>query len=140
MVGRRIVTEIGLWIYSKVIKTFNKLKFSKRNIHCPYPDLQKFRGGCIICMDYGHFSLANYPTLRTHFNGIVSELTNKLSILHMDFSFHPNNIYMFGFSFGAHIVLESAKRFTANHKKKIRQIDGIFVCPLIYYSRIAGDI
>ncbi|XP_037034172.1 pancreatic triacylglycerol lipase-like [Bradysia coprophila] len=83
-------------------------------------NLNTYRHGCIVCMDYSIFSMnSNYYALVRDFNGIANVLTKKLK----DFqalSFVPNNIYMFGFSFGAQLVLEAGRRFG---KKLIKQID-----------------
>lgn len=72
-------------------------------------------------MDYSAFSMnANYYSLVRDFNGIATVLTKKLKDF-QELSFVPNNIYMFGFSFGAQLALESGRRVG---KMLIKQIDG----------------
>lgn len=55
-------------------------------------------------------------------------LTNKINGLVRNASFDPNNIYIFGFSMGARIVLEAGKRFSDDSDVKIKQFDGNIVC------------
>lgn len=72
-------------------------------------------------MDYSAFSMnSNYYSLVRDFNGIAMVLTKKLKDF-QELLFVPNNIYMFGFSFGAQLALESGRRFG---KMLIKQIDG----------------
>lgn len=72
-------------------------------------------------MDYSVYSMnSNYYGLVRDFNGIATVLTNKLKEFGT-FSFDPNNMYLFGFSFGGQLVLESGRRFGG---KLIKQIDG----------------
>lgn len=76
-------------------------------------------------MNYGYFAQNNYFILKNqHFEGITTELSNKLRDLHTNRKFNPDNIYMFGFSFGAQIVLEAGRRFAREFGSKIKQIDG----------------
>lgn len=60
-----------------------------------------------------------YPLLVAKFDEITAILTQKLSNLE-DNGFDPNNGFLFGFSFGAHVVLEGAYHFG---EKKIGRID-----------------
>lgn len=79
-------------------------------------------------MDYSEFSIDQYITLKTqHFEGIVTQLKNKILDFVRNAAFDPDNIYMFGFSFGSHVVFEAGKRFATEYGRKIRQIDGNFV-------------
>ncbi|KAG4068895.1 hypothetical protein HA402_005043 [Bradysia odoriphaga] len=96
-------------------------------------NLNTYRHGCIVCMDYSVFSMnSNYYSLVRDFNGIANVLTKKLK----DFqalSFVPNNIYMFGFSFGAQLVLEAGRRFG---KMLIKQIDGTEQCTVVLNPKL----
>lgn len=77
-------------------------------------------------MDYSPFSMnSNYYALVREFNGIATVLTKKLKDFQAQ-SFVPDDIYMFGFSFGAQLALEAGRRFG---KKLIKQIDGTTQCP-----------
>lgn len=79
-------------------------------------------------MDFSSFSVLNYFELVTkHFEGTVTRLTNKINDFVRNASFDPDNVYMFGFSFGGRVVLEAGKRFGNEYGRKIRQIDGNFV-------------
>lgn len=72
-------------------------------------------------MDYSFFSMnSNYYALVRDFNGIATVLTKKLKDFQAN-SFDPNDIYIFGFSFGAQLALESGRRFG---NMLIKQIDG----------------
>lgn len=72
-------------------------------------------------MDYSSFSMnSNYYSLVQDFNGIVTVLTKNLKHFQA-ISFDPNNIYIFGFSFGGQLALEAGRRFG---KMLIKQIDG----------------
>lgn len=72
-------------------------------------------------MDYSAFSMnSNYYSLVQDFNGIATVLTKKLNAFQA-ISFDPNNIYIFGFSFGGQLALEAGRRFG---KMLIKQIDG----------------
>lgn len=69
------------------------------------------RGGCIIFMDYSNFSInPNYFELVTQFKNISNVLLIKLNQL-KEQGFDPENGYMFGFSFGSHLVIDAATRF-----------------------------
>lgn len=81
-----------------------------------------------MCMDYSKYSVQNYLQLKVNnFEGIVTLLTNKINDLVRNASFDPDNIYMFGFSFGARVVLEAGQRFANDSDVKIKQIDGNFL-------------
>lgn len=72
-------------------------------------------------MDYSIFSVSsNYYSLVRDFNGIATVLTKKLKDF-QTIGFDPNNIYMFGFSFGGQLALEAGRR---SGKMLIKQIDG----------------
>lgn len=74
-------------------------------------------------MDYSTFSMnSNYYLLVRDFNGIATVLTKKL-IDFQSISFDPNNMFLFGFSFGGQLVLEAGRR---SGKRMIKQIDGIW--------------
>lgn len=75
-------------------------------------------------MDYVTYSSKNYIELVAHFDGIVTQLTKKINYFVRNASVDPNNIYMFGFSFGAQVALEAGKRFASDSDVKIKQIDG----------------
>lgn len=71
----------------------------------------------------------NYPTFTKNFNyfGLVSDFYNIDDILinklhqFVQEEFNPENIFIFGFSFGAQLALEAGRRFG---KKVIGRIDG----------------
>lgn len=72
-------------------------------------------------MDYSVFSRnPNYFGLVTQFEDIVNVLTDKLRQFQRQ-NFDPQQTYMFGFSFGAQVLLEASRRFG---KRLIKQIDG----------------
>lgn len=75
----------------------------------------------MICMDYSYFSMEkSYFKLVRQFDAIAAVLTVKLNQL--EFIGHdPRSIYLFGFSFGAQLVVEAGKRFGP---RRIKEIDG----------------
>lgn len=75
-------------------------------------------------MDYNAFSKnPNYFGLVGHFDGIAEVLANKLRQFQNQ-TFDPSNTFLFGFSFGAQLVLEASQRFGP---KLIQQIDGYMI-------------
>lgn len=85
-------------------------------------DLNTYRHGCIVCMDYSTFSMtSNYSLLVDDFNGIATVLTKKLRTFKAS-PFLSNEIYVFGFSFGGQLALEAGRRLG---KRFIKQMDGI---------------
>lgn len=79
------------------------------------------RGGCIIFMDYGKIAnVVNYFALIPHFANISAVLLKKLKQLESE-KFDPANGFMFGFSFGARLVIDAASKFGF---QRIKSIDG----------------
>lgn len=75
-------------------------------------------------MDYNLYSRnPNYFGLVAQFEDIVSVLTNKLRQFR-DQKFDPQRMFMFGFSYGGQLVLESARRLGP---KQIKQVDGKYI-------------
>ena len=69
-------------------------------------NLNKYRGGCVIVMDFFNYSKApDYFTLVNNFAGISTVLSKKLYQVLRE-GFLPKNGFMFGFSFGAHLVYD----------------------------------
>lgn len=84
-------------------------------------DLNDHRGGCIVCMNYSAYSKSfNYFGLVADFSFIDDILVNKLHQFVQE-EFIPEQIFIFGFSFGAQLALEAGRRFG---KKLIGRIDG----------------
>jgi hypothetical protein len=66
-------------------------------------NLEIFRGGCIICMDYSRFAtIRQYGGLVKGFPYVVRRLREKLLLLQTE-GFSPDNGYFFGFDFGAQV-------------------------------------
>lgn len=94
------------------------------------------RGGCVLFMDYGYgffleeettlfeqrelflfsryYGQGPYLSLYSNFRSITQVLTKKLQQL-SQLGFDPVNFFMFGFSFGAHLVFEGAYKY--GHRK-----------------------
>ncbi|XP_052873394.1 uncharacterized protein LOC128278704 [Anopheles cruzii] len=88
-------------------------------------NLTKHRGGCVMCMSYDRFAqLATYARLRRNFKDIHGVLRQKLDFLEKE-GFSPNDGYLYGFSFGAQMVLAAAKDYGT---RKLKQID---VCDIV---------
>ncbi|GAB0100383.1 hypothetical protein DMENIID0001_164160 [Sergentomyia squamirostris] len=84
-------------------------------------NLTVYRRGCIVCMDYSHFaSNPNYFALLKQFESIREVLYRKL-VGFWSSGLVPRRTYMFGFSFGAQLILQAASMLG---KRVIREIDG----------------
>lgn len=74
-------------------------------------NLSYFRGGCVIFMNYSTFSdNVNYFKVIQKFKPIAKLTLRKLKQLESE-HVPPNNIFMFGFSFGGRIIIEAALNF-----------------------------
>lgn len=97
-----------------------KIKWAKMLIE----NLNIFRGGLILCMDYSYFaSEESYFRLVNHFDGITTALKIKLTDLESA-GYDANNGYLFGFSFGGQVVVEAGRRFGF---RKLKEIDSEFI-------------
>uniref|UniRef100_T1GNU6 Lipase domain-containing protein n=1 Tax=Megaselia scalaris TaxID=36166 RepID=T1GNU6_MEGSC len=67
-------------------------------------NLENFRGGCIICMNYGVAAATKYFGLVRNVDILVEMLLEKLQELEY-LGFKPANGYMYGFSYGARLVV-----------------------------------
>lgn len=84
-------------------------------------NMNEFRGGTIICMDYSFFAMEeNYFRLVKHFDALSDVLTVKLQDLETS-GYRPDDMHLFGFSFGGQLVVEAGKRFGV---RRIKSIDG----------------
>lgn len=84
-------------------------------------NLQQYRGGCIIFMDYSNHSVVNdYFNLVRKFNPITNVLLKKLHQLDGQ-GFSADKMFLYGFSFGAQLVIHSGILFGEN---RIAEIDG----------------
>ena len=84
-------------------------------------------------MDYTTYSKGDYFTLLSQFDNISTVLTEKLVELEGQ-GYNPSNGFMFGFSFGAQLVLEAGRRFGY---RKLEEIDGILrqiLIIIMYYN------
>lgn len=84
-------------------------------------NLQLYRGGCIIFMDYSNHSIVqDYFVLVRKFNQLSQVLVEKLLELEAQ-GFDPDNLFMYGFSFGAQLVINAGNLYGNN---RIAEIDG----------------
>lgn len=84
-------------------------------------NLINHRGGCIIIMDYSKIgNVVNYFALTPHFANISAVLLKKLKQLESE-NFDPAKGFMFGFSFGARLVIDAASKFGF---QRFKNIDG----------------
>lgn len=85
--------------------------------------VQKFLGlrfNCIFFMDYSNFSSGGYFDLTPHFDGISAVLTKKILTIG-----NAENTVLFGFSFGARLVIDAGIKVAA---KVGSMIDRIYAC------------
>lgn len=84
-------------------------------------NLTVYRGGCIIFMDYSNYSLnPNYFLLVMQYDGISAVLLRFLRQMDGE-GFDFSGGYMFGFSFGAHLAINTARNLG---EKRFNDIDG----------------
>ncbi|XP_062565914.1 uncharacterized protein LOC134228145 [Armigeres subalbatus] len=85
-------------------------------------NLDVYRGGCVICMDYSTFSSGGYPYLFRRFNDIGSVLLKFIRILQYE-GMQLDNLFMFGFSFGGQLVLDAGNQVGFNAIEAIDTCD-----------------
>lgn len=92
--------------------------------------LLQYRGGCVILVDYKYYSdVPNVPLLDTYFplianfSKISNVLTKKLKNLEVE-GLNPDNVFMYGHSLGARLIIDAAANFG---KQKIKAIDGSLI-------------
>lgn len=84
-------------------------------------NLTFFRGGCVIFMDYYTFSKNPYYfAMVVQFANISNVLLNKLKQLEKE-GIQDDNLFLFGFSFGARLVFDAGINFGV---QRIKYIDG----------------
>jgi hypothetical protein len=84
-------------------------------------NLLTHRGGCVIVYQYFRFSRLEYILLIEKFRRLSNILLKMLLQLANE-GHDPDNMFLFGFSFGAQLTLDAASRFGY---QKIKEIDGI---------------
>lgn len=84
--------------------------------------LLKYRGGCVLSLDWGNYS--DVPdildTVYVHWEKVSEALTRRLFKLESE-GVSPDNMYMYGHSLGARLVVDVGLKFGEG---KIFQIDG----------------
>jgi hypothetical protein len=86
--------------------------------------LLKYRGGCVINVNWGQYSqIYNYARIVSFYHlKITNAIKNRLLKLEQ-LGVSPDNMFMYGFSTGAWLVIDAAISFG---ERKIAQIDGDF--------------
>ncbi|ETN65590.1 triacylglycerol lipase [Anopheles darlingi] len=85
-------------------------------------NLQKFRGGCIACMDYSAYSSGGYGGLVARFRDIRDILLRTVQQLRYE-GVEYGRMFLFGFSFGAQLVLDVGNRIGSNELEAIDTCD-----------------
>nr|XP_029724662.1 uncharacterized protein LOC115264794 [Aedes albopictus] len=85
-------------------------------------NLDTYRGGCVICMDYSTFSSNGYPYLFRRFDEISSVLLKFVRILQYE-GVQFDKLFMFGFSFGGQLVLDVGNQVGFNAIEAIDTCD-----------------
>lgn len=84
-------------------------------------NLFKYRGGCMIRIDYSAgVSSDDYFLTLKQFDPISAVITRRLVDMEND-GISPDDIYLYGFSFGARLVIDACINFGP---RKIKFIDG----------------
>jgi Lipase len=86
-------------------------------------NLEKYRGGCIIVMNWKKYSeIINYDRIvKTHFKEVSNVLSRRLMQLESE-GVSGDNIFMYGHSLGARLSIDAAITFGPG---KVFQIDGL---------------
>lgn len=92
---------------------FSTVCFSRCSV-----ELGIYRGGCIICMDYGRYASESYVRLVRLFDPLAQILTLQLYLLDY-MGFDMNNGYLFGFSYGGQLATEAGRRIGYRRLKEI---------------------
>jgi hypothetical protein len=77
------------------------------------------RGGCVLFMDYSHYSSGGYFYLTPYFDVLTDILVEKINKVA-----DPKNVVMFGMSFGARMVVHAGIKISRTDRK----ISKIFSC------------
>ncbi|XP_070505591.1 phospholipase A1-like [Chironomus tepperi] len=80
----------------------------------------KLRGNCVFFMDYSFYSSGGYFVLTPHFNAIANLLSEKILKISV-----PQNVVLFGFSFGARLVTKAGALIANSEASKV---DKIYAC------------
>ena len=84
-------------------------------------NLNKYRGGCVIVIDFFYYSSSiSYFVLVRNFPGISAVLLKKLNQMFKE-GFKASNGYIFGFSLGAQLVIDVGMKLNGT----VDRIDGI---------------
>ncbi|XP_055539950.1 lipase member H-like [Wyeomyia smithii] len=85
------------------------------------PNMTAYRGGCIMFMSYGETGnqMDYFGDLVPHFEELANNLTNHYRRLEA-FGFDPADGFVFGFSFGSQVAIQSGINYGAN---KLGRID-----------------
>lgn len=87
-------------------------------------DFNKYRGGCVICMNYGYYAEHDdYFTLVQNHKPISTVLSDTLLQLKQQ-NFQLGQTYIFGFSFGGPVSLQAGRNIGT---KVLQQIDGKYL-------------
>jgi hypothetical protein len=84
-------------------------------------NLLRYRGGCVMCMDFSVIAQVHYIKLVQYFELIVEALAIKLQHLQFE-GYRPEDGYLFGFSYGAHVALRAPIK--AYGFRQFGEIDG----------------
>lgn len=79
----------------------------------------KLRGNCVFFMDYSFYSSRGYFLLTPHFNSIANLLSEKILKIS-----EPENVVLFGFSFGARLVTKAGAIIASFQASKVDRIYG----------------
>lgn len=107
-------------------------------VHDLVGNLKRYRGGCIIFMDYSNHSMVqDYFFLVRKFIPLSEVLLDKLRQLESQ-GFNPDNLFMYGFSFGAQLAINAGNLYGPS---RVAEIDGKLDIKLsIYQSLISVKI
>lgn len=88
-------------------------------------ELTKYRGGCVICIDYSPYAKESYFRLMRNFSPIMTAITDKIKDLATQ-GFQPDkNGYIFGHSFGGQLASAIGRQF---YEAQFKNIDSKYIC------------
>lgn len=81
-------------------------------------EFEEYRGGCIVCMDYGKYAIVpktptGFMTLRSQFKMIADILFGKLKQFEKQ-KFLPSSGHLMSHSYGSHLSFEAGRKFDGN--------------------------
>lgn len=97
-----------------------------------------YRGGCIICVDYGLWARRSYPILLLKFN-ILNDILYEWLSQQIDYRIiDPQRTFAFGFSYGGQLASAIGQRLPAH--RQLQKIDRNAMFPNLEFIEFSNQI